>query len=285
MEYETIKCPSCGANVHFRPGKSKAICEYCGSTVVSDDYNSRGGAIELADEINQLIDAVRDREECKSHLMSAKVRYNDAVRKYKELQSHKTWEIYKYPAISVGIAALFLMSLFAGGGWGCLVPVLLAGALTYPIYQYSVGRYADALRQTRATLREYKNTIADYQEELDEIEESTDFSIVPERYLNVDALQFIANVLGSGEAYDLHQAMAQYNSECKRKEEHDYLHAQLEAQRRQLDEIQANQKTGQKSSDDDDDDTKDMEDTIKTVAATGAALYAGYKILREITRP
>lgn len=284
MEYETIKCPSCGANVHFKPGKSKAICEYCGSTVVSEDYNSRGSAIELADDINNLISALEDRDECKSRLMGAKMRYNDTVRQYKAQQSNKILEVYALAFISACMAFLFLIGIISEGNWGYIVPMFLFGALTYPAYQLGLRRYADTLRQTRATLREYKNNIADYQDELNEIEQNTDFSIVPERYLNVEALQFIANVLSSGEAYDLHQAMAQYNSKCKRREEHEFLHSQLEAQKRLLDEIQASQKTGKRSSDDNG-DAQDMEDTIKTVAATGAALYAGYKILREITKP
>lgn len=281
MELDTIKCPACGANVHFKLGKSKAICEYCGSTVVSEDYNSRDDAVELADSINNLIESLEDRDICKSKLRSAKIRYNDTVKRYKDLQLNKMREVYKYPAYGALAAVFFFWLIFAGDSWWYLLLAIGAGALVYPLYKYSAAKYESNLKRMRGILQGYKNNIADYQNELDEIDENTDFSIVPERYLNADALRFIADALSNGEAYDLHQAMAQYNAECKRREEHESLKAQLAAQKRQLDQIQANKKSDKKS---DDSDIEEMEDTLKAVAATGAALYTGYKIIKAITR-
>lgn len=281
MELNTIKCPACGANVHFRPGKNKTTCEYCGSTVVNEDQYGRDDILELADSINNLASSLEERDDCRNKLWSTKVQYNDAVQRYKDLQSRRLLEIFKYSACSVAVGVLFALIAIGESEWGCLVVTVIAAALVRPLYQYALARYEENLKEMRETLRRYKNTIADYQAELDRINEETDFSIVPERYLDVDALTFISNVLYSGEAYDLHQAMAQYNTECKRREERDALRAQLEAQKRQLDEIQSDQRRGRRS---DDADTEQMEDTLKTVAATGAALYTGYKIIKAITR-
>lgn len=282
MEYTTIKCPSCGANVQFRPGKSKAICEYCGSTVVSEDYGNRDSALELADSINNLIGALEDRNECKRRLMDIKVRYNDTVKRYKSLQAHRLGEICKYPACSALAAVLFLLVVLSEESLWYLLLTVIAGVLTYPLYQYSVQKYVNALQRLRGTLRDYKNRIADCQNELDEINQKADFSIVPERYLEVEALRFIAGALISGQAYDLYQAIAQYNAESKRREERDFLQTQLSEQRRQLDEIRANQERGRRSAAAD--DAEDVENAIKAVATTGAALYAGYKILKKITK-
>lgn len=282
MEYQAILCPACGATVHFRPGKHSTICEYCGSTVTSTEHDSRGDALEIADSINALIYPLEERNRCREELRDLKVRYNNNVKSYKRLRTMRIVEIYKYPAYCIALAILFLagvyVSLFS------LIAMLIAAALTYPLYRYGVHRYEVRVDDLRYTIREDMDSINVYQDELNAIEAETDFSIVPERYLNADALQFLVDVLYSGEAYDLHQAMAQYNTECKRRKERDALQEQLAAQKRQLDEIQANQQAANRKAAKDDDDDADIGDAIKTVAVTGAALYTGYKVIRNISR-
>lgn len=270
MEVEAIKCPACNANVHFKPGKHKTICEYCGTTVVFDNYDRRDTALEIADNISNLIGPLKDRIECQQRLQDAKIKYNEVIQSIKDAQKRRAYDVYWLP----GMCILFALLCAMGGVEES--PAMLAGVplcivAAYISYKFMTSKYESNLRQLKSSAREQRANVDDCQDELDAIDDENDFSIVPERYHEVDALKYIADALYSGKATDLHQAIAQYN------EKENSLMGRLASRTKKYVEAQAT-KMGAKA----DSDGPDI--GITDVAAVGGAMYAGYKAVKDILK-
>ena len=97
---ESIKCPSCGADLEIKDGKNIAFCPYCGSKVTYDD------GVERSEHTERTIDEAKIKEmELEAKRLEFEEREN--IRNDKE-----SFKIMIFMAILA--AACFLFSGIAG---------------------------------------------------------------------------------------------------------------------------------------------------------------------------
>ena len=73
---ESIKCPSCGADIEIKDGKNIAFCPYCGSKIIFDD------GVDRTEHIERNVDEAKIKEiEYKTKKLEFIERENDKDRK------------------------------------------------------------------------------------------------------------------------------------------------------------------------------------------------------------
>ena len=102
MKINKLYCPSCGAPLEFKDGRTKVYCEYCGSPISLDDESFNMSIT------NRIVDEARIKEVDLENRLLDIAREEDAVYKRKE----EEWKHYLlYWLLSMG-GALFLRSVF-----------------------------------------------------------------------------------------------------------------------------------------------------------------------------
>lgn len=282
MKIKAINCPCCGARMDIDPGMATAQCEYCDSTIVTEGYyDSKTRAKAAAARISALVQPLRDRQHYEL-LLSSEQAARAASRR--NLDSASGFAGYAQqmmaPLWAVIIAIIGIYIAVSDKDWSFLVLTVICAALAYPLYRLSLRNYHNKLSSLQSEIDSHDAQIDRYKDEIAAINSENDFSIVPESYQDPEALEYIADLMFSGQAYDLEQALALYKAESKRREEKSRLEAQLAAQKRQLDELQQSVNNASRSRSSG--TNIRTPDKIDGVVAAGAALYAGAKILKAL---
>lgn len=277
MNIVSYQCPNCSAQLRVDPENENIKCDYCGSTLWLENAFSpamQEKALEkradrLAEKILSLIEPVKRLKT----LNSQRDILCREVPRYKKKSELANSSAGKYIPYAAGIAVLlfFLIMAVMVGSFGCFVFGAIAGAVCFLCVRTNMNQYI--------VLSERKEKMyAEVCTEIDQIKKENDFSILPFKYQNEDAMPFFADSLKSRRALTLQQAVNLYEDELQKREMKALQQEQIELQKAQIREMKNNKKNGKESKD----KGGDININIDGLAAAGGLLAAGLTVAKYI---
>lgn len=265
MKMVAYKCPNCGAELRSDIERKSVFCEFCGGEIVFDEEFQRvilheENIKELAQEINKGL-ADSQYKGVDSKVLDSVLKIKDSLRKIQGLQaeiSERQNEIMKLEnlrkeltapvkrIIPLGVLVLMLYILVQ---MICLseihiilrLPVFLLGiiisvisfrVITFPS-KFKLEEIQENTEVLRAEIEERSSQITN-------INNTTDYSVIPVQYLNVDAVDHIYASLVSKRALTMQQAFLNYEEKLQRdrieelRKEEFFLHKQHLAELKNL---------------------------------------------------
>lgn len=254
MKIVSYKCPNCGAKLGSDLDRKKVFCEYCGSEIVFDEefqkvVLSEQNIKDLAQEINKGVDP---------EVLNAVQKIRGSLGQYQCLQAdnmQKQSTITKLEAkrrkqaslirkvIPWGIMALMIFILVQMVRYSDIhillrLLVFLIGMiislLSFRIIRFSMRT---RLSEIDENIRILKAEMEDQNIKIMTIRKESNFSLIPDKYLCVDAVDYIYSALASKRAITIQQAILGYEEKLQNDRLEQIRIEELRLHRQQLDEL------------------------------------------------
>ncbi|MBQ8305363.1 MAG: zinc ribbon domain-containing protein [Blautia sp.] len=299
MKMIKMVCPYCGAQLEIGEDRSMCYCSYCGSKIlISDDENNitvrfenakqagyefeKGrmeaqeeghSNIELANTIKELIEPLEQRDLLEGRKQSLESSYN-------KLHTEQTKQSKRSKAGPVLTSVLFFFFLAAASsamrsGLFALLAIVLPVLLYKLLKKKNLTEKEDLEKQIRLKEEEINLT----RQHIEELNDSYDFSVVPEEYQYSEAIDFFYRALMTSKAYTMQQAVVLYEDYLKEEEKKLQEEERLRLQKQELEELRSLKESLKKEN-----KKKKNSDTLDKALVIGSTLYAGATIIRELKK-
>ena len=297
MKLVSLRCPSCGADLKINSELKNGVCNFCGYSFIIDDEihhievdipNARNAGFEFEQGriASQESNVAKRREEAKR--LATKIRsliplleeVTDLIQKSEklspslqalEMKCKKACEKHIYAKriiaaiiiLTVPIILRYTSILGASAdSANSLLPISVCICVFLVLYTVLQTAY----RKSKLSIK--RNAYQKLRNKIYAIFNQYDFDIVPKEALSSEALEFIAEALNCGRAYQVDDAMLLYESYCSKKQTAKYQKESLRLQAQLADEAAETRKNVIKGS----------------VIAGGSLLVAGWKIAKSISK-
>ena len=224
MNLTPIRCPTCDAPITLDPGSLEGHCAYCGQHCVLECTPDRAST-KLANQVEELIAPLSEL----TVLGDAFEALSAQLAQLQERAQERAKRSLKGMAKAYGVLALVLVwSMANGAGPAFWLPV---GIGVIPIL--AMIRRVD-MAELRKSVTSKKKECAAVKEEIRRLRASYDFEIIPENYLNKDALQFFHRALKNQRATTIQQAIDLYEDVLHKIRVEKLLEEQITLQRQHL---------------------------------------------------
>ena len=262
MKIVSYKCPNCGARLNSDLDRKKVFCEFCGGEIVFDDEFQKvvlheQNIKDLAHEINKgmaesynkgvdstvlvsikkIKESLSENQSLQADIMQRQSRIMTLKKMKKELTSPIKRLI---PWGIMGIMIYILVQMVRYSDIHILLRLLVfllgmvISLISFRIIGFSaknkVAEINEKIGTLNAEIEELSNQIA-------KIREATDYSLIPDKYLYVDAVDYIHSALVTKRALSIQQAILNYEEKLQRDRLEDMRREELRLHRQQLAEL------------------------------------------------
>lgn len=250
MKLTSLECPKCNAPLEINPESTNITCSCCGCHFLidsesgkampdSEDIYKMGYAFErgryerqsqecrnLANRIKALKEPIMKLQAGKKalELLSTQI---SCIKTRQQKQASFTEKIKSY-RIPVCLLALTIVLSMLGVGLG----ITLIGIITSVILFWIISAKRRKDQETVSKLIQQKTEeLAKTRNEIHSIATTYDIELIPEKYHNEAAMDFICEVLCNQRAINLSQALNLYEDDLHKKRMENFQREQLEMQR------------------------------------------------------
>ena len=274
MRLKSLQCPKCCAQLEIDSRLKQTKCEYCGTHIwlERDSLSEKSQctaeeADELADSIKELIPPLKRLNE----LSVQKQKACDELLALRKLNDKaKAANDIKLPIV-VG-ASVLILSVVLSLITGAFLFAFIGGVAGVGLYLGLQSSYRSRDEEIEAKEQQLK-AISD---EIIAIGNDYDFSIVPEAYLNEDAMDHFCDSLKKRRAFSLQQAVNIYEADRHNRELLALQREQIELQRKQIEELKGSGNAKVKNN------GGDININVDGLAAAGGLIAAGLAIAKAV---
>jgi len=262
MKIVSYKCPNCGAKLNSDLDRNKAFCDFCGSEIVFDEEFQKvilheQNIKDIAQEINKgmaysqnkgvdanVLTAIQKIKESLSEIQSLQ---SDIMQKQTRIMNQENYRKKLTSPIKriipwgiLGIMLYILVQMLRYSDIHVLLRLLvfllgmIISLISFRIIVFSsknkVAEIDEKIGVLRAEVEEQNNHVA-------KIGEDIDYSLIPDKYLYVDAVDYIYSSLVTKRALTIQQAILNYEEKLQRDRLEDMRREELLLHRQQLAEL------------------------------------------------
>lgn len=232
MKLIALECPKCNAQLEINEELSYATCNYCGCHFLIDDelkhkkastedaykmgYDFERGRYErqveecrkLANQVRELIAPVLDLKTKKNKLECLSIQ----IRNLKTQESVSVSFKGKLESFKALIYIIFFTICVAGigGGIACLAIGLLIAVISFYYIRFKRNREQSGISKL---IQQKTEEYIDTESEIFFISNKYDIDLVPPKYCNREAMEYISEVLYNQRAMNIAQAINLYEDE------------------------------------------------------------------------
>lgn len=299
MRLISFDCPCCGAKIDSDLDKKSVKCEYCDKEIVFDEEFQRvvlnpQNIRELAEEINK---GTREQSSSnRTNLIDAVRKIRDSISEYQLIQStiqqkktkltEKTSQrkriaspLCKIIPWAAAVLMLFILvqmvrysSIFILLRLLIFMLGIVVGFVTFRVIYFVLN---NSVIELDAKINNLNSEILEDSNKLAALRKDNGYDILPEKYVNAGAVDYIFDVLKNQRASTIQQAINLYEDKLHQDKMEEMRREELRIQQQQLDELKdMNERSKQEKESDD--------LNIAGVAAAAGALAVGAAIVKKI---
>jgi len=262
MKIVSYKCPNCGAKLNSDFDRKKVFCEFCGGEIIFDEEFQKvvlheQNIKDLAQEINKGLAYSQNKgvdekvlvsiKKIKESLSECQCLQNDIMQKQSQIMNLKnsrkelTAPIKRaIPWGMLGIMIYILVQMVRYSDIHILLRLLVfllglaISLISFRIIgfsaKYKVAEIDEKIGALKTEIESQNNQIA-------KVREASDYSLIPDKYLYVDAVDYIYSALVTKRALTMQQAFLNYEEKLQRDRLEDMRREELRLHRQQLEEL------------------------------------------------